>query len=743
MKDTVSSLLEYSKELLAENLSPEMPTEVSLEQAGTDPSVTSTTMIGEVVTETASRAMENLTVGREENMATNLTANAFAATHAGVENLAINLTSTSSASTFEESTLSLEDLAASLDTLFLVVMTIFVLMLPFGFAFREAGLVRSKNVTNTLIIKVLLLLISGMAYFVFGYMISYSEGNSFLGLDLDYLAFLHLVNTKAAHWIFSFALSATSASIVSGAMAERTEMKAFLIYSAVMSGFIFPVAVHWAWTEQGWLGAVGYQDFAGAGVVHLVSGVGALVGAVTVGPRLGRFGRNGATLERSGHSMPLTTLGGFILFIGLLAVNAGSQEKISTAESVGVVQLVLINTILSGAAGGLVALLWFRFYLGGPGKSSLAMTINGMVAGMVAISASCNRVDPHLALLVGLLAAVSFILVHHTMLWFNVDDPVDAVAVHAGGGAIGLLVAPFVFRSGGVFDPEAEMAALGQVWAQFAGVLVLSAWAGATSAFLFVVLRLPGCLRVPHDVELAGIDLGRHEASYPTQETVEVGGEKGMELLAKSWRSPDTVEFLKFRKKSDSSLDSEMMMGGLVNEGFEDSVDGNDSITQTKEDGTQETHFNAGWKEVNEEIKNSIAHATIAEKEAEAKESEARQTQEESSEYGDESKIDFGEEESEEEAEEEVRKVEHLDISHIEDTETEQKSNKADMFCMVDKKTDNAEHRLDIAGMREMDKEEVIRVDQLEISYLMDLERWSNLPISLEYSEDSRESSVI
>jgi len=743
LKDTVSSLLEYSKELLAENLSPEMPTEVSLEQAGTDPSVTSTTMIGEVVTETASRAMENLTVGREENMATNLTANAFAVTHAGVENLAINLTSTSSASTFEESTLSLEDLAASLDTLFLVVMTIFVLMLPFGFAFREAGLVRSKNVTNTLIIKVLLLLISGMAYFVFGYMISYSEGNSFLGLDLDYLAFLHLVNTKAAHWIFSFALSATSASIVSGAMAERTEMKAFLIYSAVMSGFIFPVAVHWAWTEQGWLGAVGYQDFAGAGVVHLVSGVGALVGAVTVGPRLGRFGRNGATLERSGHSMPITTLGGFILFIGLLAVNAGSQEKISTAESVGVVQLVLINTILSGAAGGLVALLWFRFYLGGPGKSSLAMTINGMVAGMVAISASCNRVDPHLALLVGLLAAVSFILVHHTMLWFNVDDPVDAVAVHAGGGAIGLLVAPFVFRSGGVFDPEAEMAALGQVWAQFAGVLVLSAWAGATSAFLFVVLRLPGCLRVPHDVELAGIDLGRHEASYPTQETVEVGGEKGMELLAKSWRSPDTVEFLKFRKKSDSSLDSEMMMGGLVNEGFEDSVDGNDSITQTKEDGTQETHFNAGWKEVNEEIKNSIAHATIAEKEAEAKESEARQTQEESSEYGDESKIDFGEEESEEEAEEEVRKVEHLDISHIEDTETEQKSNKADMFCMVDKKTDNAEHRLDIAGMREMDKEEVIRVDQLEISYLMDLERWSNLPISLEYSEDSRESSVI
>ena len=281
------------------------------------------------------------------------------------------------------------------------------------------------------------------------------------------------------------------------------------------------------------------------------------------------------------------------------------------------------------------------------------------------------------------------------------------------------------------------------MWAQFAGVLVLSAWAGATSAFLFVVLRLPGCLRVPHDVELAGIDLGRHEASYPTQETVEVGGEKGMELLAKSWRSPDTVQFLKFRKKSDSSLDSEIMMGGMVNEGFEDSVDGNDSITQTKEDGTQETHFNAGWKEVNEEIKNSIAHAKIAEKEAEARESEARQTQEESSEYGDESKIDFGEEESEEEAEEEVRKVEHLDISHIGDTETEQMSNRADMFCRVDKKTDNAEHRLDIACMREMDKEDVVKVDQLEISYLMDLERWSNLPISLEYSEDSRESSVI
>merc|ERR1712156_1271349 len=122
---------------------------------------------------------------------------------------------------------------------------------------------------------------------------------------------------------------------------------------------------------------------------------------------------------------------------------------------------------------------------------------------------------------------------------------------------------------------------------------------------------------------------------------------------------------------------------------------------------------------------------------------EAREAQEEPSEYGDESKIDFGEEESEEEAEEEVKKVEHVDISHIEDTETEQKSNKADMFCKVDEKTDNAEHRLDIACMREVNKEEVVKVDQLEISYLMDLERWSNLPISLEYSEDSRESSVI
>ena len=164
-----------------------------------------------------------------------------------------------------------------------------------------------------------------------------------------------------------------------------------------------------------------------------------------------------------------------------------------------------------------------------------------------------------------------------------------------------------------------------------------------------------------------------------------------MELMAKSWRSPDTVEFLKFRKKSDSSLDSEMM-GGMVNEGFEeDFVDGNESVSQTKEDGTQETHFNGSWnKEVNKEVENSIAKAK-AEKEAEAKEAD----EEEKIEYGEESKIDFGEEDSEEDEEEEqveleLKKVEHFDLSHI-----------------------------------------------------MDMERWSNLPIGLEYSGDSRESSVI
>ena len=685
LKDTVSSLLEYSKELLAENLdtlSTKVPTEASME---TPTTTTVTTMIEQVATEAASTVMGNVTMMTEE-MATNLTAIARAATHAE-QMVGINLTSSSS---LEENPITVEDLAASMDTLFLIVMSIFIMMLQLGFAFLEAGSVRSKNVTNILIKNVLLMLISAIAFWLFGYMIGYSDGNSFLGLDLNYLAYWNLPDTDAAHWFFSFAFTATAATIVSGAVAERCELTAYFLYSALISGFIYPVAVHWAWTEQGWLGGVGYQDFAGSGVVHLLGGVCALVGAITLGPRLGRFARDGSALEMPGHSVPLTTLGGMLLFIGFFAFNGGTQGSISSPESRAVVQLAVMNTMISGAAGGLVTLLWFRFYLGGARKWSLVMTINGTLAGMIAICASCNRVDPQPAFLVGLLAALSYTLVHHTMLWFKVDDPLDAVAVHAGGGALGVLIAPFVFRSGGVFDPEAEVPALGQVWAQVAGVLVITGWAALTSAFIFVTMRLTGWLRVSQEVELGGNDAAKHEASYPTQETIEIGGEKGMELMAKSWRSPDTVQFLKFRKKSDSSLDSEMM-GGMVNEGFdEDFVDGNESVSQTKEDGTEETHFNAGWKEVNKEVESSIANAK-AEKEAEAKEAETKQTEEgEKVEYGEESKIDFGEEDSEEEVEEEGKKVEHLDLSHM-----------------------------------------------------MDMERWSNLPIGLEYSGDSRESSVI
>ena len=682
LKDTVSSLLEYSKELLADNvdtLSTEPPADALMETSTTT-TTTTTSMIEQVATEAASTVMGNVTMMTEE-MATNLTAVAQAATHVE-QMMGINLTFSSSS--LEDNLLTVEDLAASMDTLFLIVMSIFIMMLQLGFAFLEAGSVRSKNVTNILIKNVLLMLISAIAFWLFGYMIGYSDGTSFLGLDVNYLAYWNLPDTDAAHWFFSFAFTATAATIVSGAVAERCQLTAYFLYSALISGFIYPVAVHWAWTEQGWLGTVGYQDFAGSGVVHLLGGICALVGAITLGPRLGRFGRDGSALEMPGHSVPLTTLGGMLLFVGFFAFNGGTQGSISSPESRAVVQLAVMNTIISGAAGGLLTLLWFRFYLGGTRKWSLVMTINGTLAGMIAICASCNRVDPQPAFLVGLLAALSYTLVHHTMLWFKVDDPLDAVAVHAGGGALGVLIAPFVFRSGGVFDPEAEVPALGQVWAQVAGVLVISGWGAATSAFIFGTMRLAGWLRVSQQVELGGNDAAKHEASYPTQESIELGGEKGLELMAKSWRSPDTVEFLKFRKKSDSSLDSEMM-GGLVNEGFEeDFVDGNESVSQTKEDGTQETHFNGGWKEVNKEVENSIANAK-AEKEAEADEGEKV-------EYGEESKIDFGEEDSEEEVEveEEGKKVEHLDLSHM-----------------------------------------------------MDMERWSNLPIGLEYSGDSRESSVI
>ncbi|XP_041366977.1 putative ammonium transporter 1 [Gigantopelta aegis] len=334
----------------------------------------------------------------------------------------------------------LEDLKKNLDKFFLVIMGMVVFLMQCGFGFLEAGAVRSKNTTNILLKNFCDSFVAGISYWLIGYPFAFGEGNSFLGYTN--FASYGFPEERFAFFFFQFVFAATAATIVSGAMAERCEIIAYFTYSIVLSGFMYPIVTHWAWHEHGWL-TVGkeyqqtdgnvttyftahYSDFAGSGIVHILGGVAAFVGALLLGPRQGRFHRPSSTIiDIRGHSVPLAALGGFILLFGFLAFNGGSQLNISQSGSGQVVALAVVNTFLSGSCSAFVTLFSARI----TGRHwSLLFTINGALAGMVAACAGCNVIYPWCACIVGVFASISYQFWAWFMVKMWIDDPLDAVA---------------------------------------------------------------------------------------------------------------------------------------------------------------------------------------------------------------------------------------------------------------------------------------------------------------------------
>ncbi|CAG5130739.1 unnamed protein product, partial [Candidula unifasciata] len=307
-----------------------------------------------------------------------------------------------------------------------------------GFAFLEAGSVRSKNATNLLIKNLLDAFIAGVAYWTLGFAFAFGEGNGFIGWH--YFASSGLPLTKMAFFFFQYVFAATAATIVSGALAERCEMAAYFIYSFAITGWIYPVVTHWAWSDEGWLKKgmdydidgkmeqIGYQDFAGSGVVHCIGGTAAFVGALILGPRHGRFHKpSKTTLQVRGHSLPFTALGGFILCFGFLAFNGGSRLTVSHEDDGAIIGLAVVNTCISGSTAAIVSLIIRRIGVFG-GTWSFLNTLNGALAGMVAVCAGCDSMRPWGAPIVGSIAAIAFNITSWLMCKIKLDDPVDAVA---------------------------------------------------------------------------------------------------------------------------------------------------------------------------------------------------------------------------------------------------------------------------------------------------------------------------
>jgi len=392
------------------------------------------------------------------------------------------------------------------DYIWTLIAAALVFFMQAGFAMVEAGFTRAKNAINIMMKNLMDFSIGSLAFWAvgFGLMFGVSAGG-WIGTSGFFLGnFIPDGDPWVlAFWMFQVVFAATASTIVSGAMAERTRFSAYLIYTVIISGFIYPVFGSWAWgglyKGGGWLEGLGFIDFAGSTVVHSVGGWAALAGTIVLGPRLGKYGKDGTVRPILGHNLPLAALGVFILWLGWFGFNPGS----TTAANKDIA-LIFVNTNLAAAAGAVLAMFtsWFKF-----GKPEVGMSLNGALAGLVSITSPCATVSPLSSVIIG---AVAGVLVVFSVIFFDhvrIDDPVGAISVHGVNGAWGTLAAG-LFNAGGT--------SVSIIGVQLLGIITCFLWTFGTSYILFRLIHLLIGLRVSPDEEADGLDHAEHGGmAYP------------------------------------------------------------------------------------------------------------------------------------------------------------------------------------------------------------------------------------
>lgn len=407
------------------------------------------------------------------------------------------------------------DLARGLDTVWVLVAAFLVFFMQAGFGMVEAGFIRAKNTVNILTKNFLDFCMASIGFFLFGYAIMFGTGNDFLGLSGWFMAGAQVpggVNLPlGAFWLFQAAFCGAAATIVAGGMAERMKFPAYLIYSFVISALIYPIVGHWVW-GGGWLAGQNFVDFAGSTVVHTVGGVAALVGTIILKPRLGRFSADGSPRMIAGHSIPLASLGVFILWFGWFGFNPGSTLGAGNGD---LIAHVAINTNLAAAAGGIFAMLMvWKLY----GKPDLSMAMNGALAGLVAITAPCAFVDHWAAIVIGAIGGILVVLGVALLDRLRIDDPVGAFPVHGINGIWGTLAIGLFGRAGlgkaagydKMLDGLFYGGGFSQLGIQALGSLATVAFIVVSMGLVFKLIDGTIGLRVSRDEELKGLDIGEH-----------------------------------------------------------------------------------------------------------------------------------------------------------------------------------------------------------------------------------------
>ncbi|MCS6926210.1 MAG: ammonium transporter [Candidatus Binatia bacterium] len=433
------------------------------------------------------------------------------------------------------------------DTVWTLLAAMLVFFMNLGFGMVESGLCRAKNCVNILAKNFIVFGVSSLAFLILGWGLMFGDGNGFFGTQgLFFLngadnspasgdAYSGVYSAIAwatiplwAKFFFQLVFAGTAATIVSGAVAERIKFLSFVVFSFVMVGVLYPVTGHWIW-GGGWLASLGFWDFAGSTVVHSVGGWAALAGVLLLGPRLGKYTKDGKVNPIPGHNMTAATIGVFVLWLGWFGFNPGS----TMAADAKAIAHIAVTTNTAAAAASLSALLTAIVLLG---KPDLSMILNGCLAGLVAITAPCAWVSVGSSLIIGLIAGV---LVVVSVLFFDrikVDDPVGALSVHLVNGvwgtlAVGLFAdaaaAPVTGPANGLFFGGGVT----QLWNQLVGVVAVGAYTFGVGLLAWAIIKAVMGIRVSEEEEIEGLDLGEHgNLAYPDFQVVTVSGLHGVSI---------------------------------------------------------------------------------------------------------------------------------------------------------------------------------------------------------------------
>ena len=385
-----------------------------------------------------------------------------------------------------------EETSYILNTFLFIFSGILVMWMAAGFSMLEAGLTRTKNNSTILLKNISLFSISCIMFYIVGYDIMYADGSSFMGYG--YLM-SHLSDDKhsgMSDFFFQVMFVATASSVISGTIAERMKLWPFLIFVIILSGIIYPIQGHWTWGETltGEDGILqGFSDFAGSTIVHSVGGWAALAGVLLLGARKGKYSRNGQVRPIPGSSMPLTTLGTFILWMGWFGLNGGSQLSMDSKTDINAIATVVVNTNMAAVFGGFIAALLTQIMYK---KVDLTMVLNGILAGLVSVTAAPNQ-SPEYSAIVGIIGGILIVFAVPFFDKLKIDDPVGALSVHLVCGIWGTIAVGFTSAS--------------TILAQLKGVLLIGVFVFALSFLFWFILKITMGLRVSEEEEIEGLDI--------------------------------------------------------------------------------------------------------------------------------------------------------------------------------------------------------------------------------------------